>query len=250
MLSKAEFKIIRSLHYKKYRRKHGLFIAEGPHLVETLINSGVQLNKLLATPEGYEQLASAIPEKFINWVDEETLASVSGLETHRGLLATVPLPDQSPDAFKLKDKWILCIDGVQDPGNLGTIIRTADWFGFHQLVCSEPTVDAFNPKVVQASMGSIFHVDVFYSELSVLFQEVRAPVYTLETNGSNLYETSLPDAGIVVVGHETSGVREELASWVTQALRIPGFGKAESLNAAVATAVTLSQLRAQLAGYQ
>lgn len=250
MPSIAGFKLIRSLKYKKYRRKHGLFIVEGPHLVEALLQSQFVLYQLYATEEGLADLHTPVPNEKLEQVTPEILADLSSLNNHRGLLATAFLPQTKVPRNLPKEQWVIGVDGVQDPGNLGTIIRTADWFGFSHLVCSSDTVDAYNPKVVQATMGSIFHTSIEYRELPACAREYEGPVYALAKSGLNLYQSQLPQSGLIIVGHETKGIREELEPTITQAISIPGFGNAESLNAAVATAVTLSHLRAQLVGYQ
>jgi TrmH family RNA methyltransferase len=246
MPSITEAKLIRSLKYKKYRSKHGLFIVEGPHLVEALMQSGFVLSQLYATEQGLANLHVTIPDEKLEVVKPDTLASLSSLTTPRGLLATAFIPHTEVSRNLPKEQWVIGVDGVQDPGNLGTIIRTADWFGFPYLVCSSDTVDAYNPKVVQATMGSIFHTSIEYKDLPSYARDCNGPVYALAKNGLSLYQSQWPQSGLMVVGHETKGIREELEPTVTQTISIPGFGKAESLNAAVATAVTLSQLRAQL----
>ncbi len=249
MPSTASSKLIRSLRYKKYRHKHGLFVAEGPHLVEALMQSRFVLSQLYATEQGLANLTTPVPIEKMEMVEPETLAGLSSLTTPRGLLATASLPNTEFPGNLSKDQWVIGVDGVQDPGNLGTIIRSADWFGFPYLVCSSDTVDAYNPKVVQATMGSIFHTSIEYKDLPAYARNYQGPVYALAKNGVSLYQNPWPQSGLIIVGHETKGIREELDPALTQAISIPGYGMAESLNAAIATAVTLSQLRAKLIGY-
>lgn len=246
MPSKAELKKLRSLHYKKYRQQHGLFMAEGPSLVEALLASKHPLDQLYATPEGYERLQTAVPQAQVEMVAPDTLAAISALDTPQGVLATVPLPSLQLEPEAVGQQWLLAIDGLQNPGNLGTIIRTADWFGFPDIVCSPNTVDAYNPKVVQASMGSIFHTRLVYRYLPTIAAKANTAVYTLAKGGVSLYEATLPTAGLLVIGHETQGISQAMQAEATEVLSIPGFGQAESLNAAVATAVTIAHLRASL----
>jgi TrmH family RNA methyltransferase len=244
MPTNAEIKRVKALHQKKYRQQHGLFIAEGPNLVEALLQSHHSLDRLYATEEGLQSLNTAFDSSKLSLVKPATLAAMSALDSAHGMLATVQLPTHQPEL--VQEPWLIAIDGIQNPGNLGTIIRTADWFGFPNLVCSPNTVDAYNPKVVQGSMGSIFHTRLFYRFLPAIAAKREAPLYTLEKTGTDLYSTNLPNAGMLVVGHETQGISEAMRAEATQPLRIPGYGKAESLNAAVATAVTLAQLRTNL----
>ena len=246
MPTQAQVKMIHGLRYKKYRRKNGLFVAEGPHLVEALMTGDHTLVHLYATNEGMERLRVQVPSEKTTLVSDKTLTRLSNMNSHQGLLALVALPNKAVSGAIAQQQWVLGIDGIQDPGNLGTIIRTADWFGFPYLICSPATVDAFNPKVVQASMGSIFHTAVEYAKLPEWVRMHEVPVYGLTKHGGNLYETDWPRAGFLLVGHETQGISQALEPLVAKYIRIPGFGQAESLNAAVATAVTLAQLRANL----
>ena len=247
MPTNAEIKHVKALQQKKYRLQHGLFIAEGPHLAEALLQSNHTLDQLYATEAGLKSLSIPVPEGKLSIVKPTTLRAMSALDTAHGMLATVHLPEHQLPPELAREQWLLAIDGIQNPGNLGTIIRTADWFGFPYLVCSPNTVDAYNPKVVQGSMGSLFHTTLVYRYLPAIAAKSGAPLYTLEKDGTSLYSTVLPKAGVLVVGHETQGVSEAMQAETTQALSIPGYGQAESLNAAIATAVTLAQLRANLA---
>lgn len=246
MPTNAEIKRVKALHQKKYRQQHGLFTAEGPNLVEALLQSDHSLNHLYATEEGLQSLDTSVDGDKLSLVKPATLAAMSALDSAHSMLATAQLPAHHLEPELAQEQWLVAIDGIQNPGNLGTIIRTADWFGFPNLVCSPNTVDAYNPKVVQGSMGSIFHTRLVYRFLPTIAAKSEAPLYTLEKTGTDLYSTDLPNAGILVVGHETQGISEAVQAEVTRSLRIPGYGQAESLNAAIATAVTLARLRDNL----
>ncbi len=244
MLSKNRAKLINALRYKKQRKKNGLFIAEGPKILNEIKNSNYKLNSIYATEKGVALIPSDIPEHLIYQIKAQTLKQISQLTNPNELLALVHLPQEKEKTEVLVDNWVLAIDGLQNPGNLGTVLRTIDWFGFRQVFCSPDTVDAFNPKVVQATMGSLFHLDVHYQALEGVLEKKEYTVYGLASTGKSLYQTSLRPPGIVLIGNEAQGIRKNLQRIVDQTVSIPRYGNAESLNAGIAAAITLSHIRA------
>jgi TrmH family RNA methyltransferase len=240
-LSKNQLKLITSLSQKKYRTKHQLFIAEGIKVVEELINSPLTLHHLFYT-DGYD--ASAIPNK--TEVSNEELKKISNLKTPNKILALFEIPAEK--AIE-KNGLSVALDEINDPGNLGTIIRLCDWFGVKQLVCSKNTVDAYNQKVVQSTMGSLTRVNIIYIDLQLFLSESKLPIYIADMNGENIYKAQLPKDGILVMGNEANGISEEISSLNNNKITIPRFGdtqQTESLNVATATAILLNEFRRSL----
>lgn len=170
---------------------------------------------------------------------------MSGLKTPQGVLALIQIPEtKTPAPVYFKGCYSLWLDGIQDPGNLGTIIRTADWFGIQSIICSEDTADVYNPKVVQASMGSIAHVSIYYAALPPLLSQLSMPVYGAFLNGESVYETNFGPEGALVLGNEGNGISSEVAVAITKRITIPRFGRAESLNVAISTGIFCSMLKA------
>jgi len=238
MISKNDVKYIQSLHHKKTRDKEGLFIAEGPKLLLELLSSQFEVKQLYALPVWMEQHPK------INKATEITegeLEKITALQTPNQVLAVFKQPSLSDEPV-LKGCLSLVLDGIQDPGNLGTIIRIADWFGICQLIASEDTADVYNPKVVQATMGSIARVKVHYKKLPDWLAQTTVPVYGALLNGENVYNTGEIKEGVLVIGNEGRGIRAEILPFIQKLLTIPGRGKAESLNAAVATGIILSHI--------
>ncbi|MBM3439976.1 MAG: RNA methyltransferase [Bacteroidetes bacterium] len=240
MLSKNEIKDIQSLGHKKSRDAGGLFVAEGPKLVEELLAARsadiVCIYALEEWAEGHKPLN--VPVKTITATE---LERISQLTTPHEVLAVVKqfkLP-----AKQWKEGWTLLLDGIHDPGNLGTIIRLADWFGIRQIICSEDTADCYNPKVVQASMGSIARVHIYYEAAEAILQTAKLPVYAASLDGKDLRKMRFPEAGILLIGNEASGISAGLLAQVQEKIMIPRIGSAESLNAAVATGILLWELR-------
>ncbi len=237
-LSKAKQKWIRSLQQKKHRDEENLFVVEGEKMVlEGLTHFGDHLVYVVAQT-GSEAL---IPQKFqaIACVTtEKEFEQISTLKTPNKLLAIF----QRPEARSNENEMGIALDGVQDPGNMGTILRLADWFGISQIVCSEDTVDCFNPKVVQASMGAIFRVQVVYTDLEAFLQESSQPSYAAMLNGKHYKEVDYPKNALLVMGNEGKGIRPEVHAQIQHDITIPKFGEAESLNVATATAILLAEM--------
>lgn len=237
LVCKSQTKLITSLRLKKYRDQTGLFIAEGPKVIAELLAEGLTLQSLFST-NSFEITA----ENHFQ-VTEAELKKISFLKTANTSVAVFEIPEPR----LLQDKGlIVALDAVRDPGNLGTIIRLCDWFGVQQLICSEDTTDCFNPKVVQATMGSLARVQVHYISLSEYLDRTALPVFGGFMDGKNVYSEKLPKDGIVVMGNEANGISGAILQKITHKISIPRFGesqKTESLNVATATAILLSEFR-------
>ena len=239
MLSKNVLKLIKSLYQKKYRIKNNLFIVEGVKGVNEFLNSNFTLYKLFCIDEFEHTLSS---EK-IEIISVTELHKISKLNTPNEVLALFEI--SVPGKLQY-DAFTIVLDGVNDPGNLGTIIRLCDWFGVRQLVCSKDTVDCFNPKVVQSTMGSLTRVSIIYTDLVSFIKKASLPVYSTMMSGENVYTSSLPEKAVVVLGNEANGVSSPVNTFIKNRLTIPKFGVAqmtESLNVASATAILLSEFK-------
>ncbi len=239
MLSKSRITLITSLKQKKYRLQHKLFVVEGVKTINEFLNSSYELEHLYAINR-FEN----VPDDFQTVVSEIELKKASFLKNTNSALAVFKMqPIKEIDESKL----LVGLDNVRDPGNLGTIIRLCDWFGVTDLVCNSETVDCYNPKVVQATMGSLTRVNVTYLNLEKYLCEKNIPVFGTFMEGDNLYTTNIsPTSGIVVLGNEANGVSEQIEKLVTQKITIPKFGavqETESLNVAMATSIILSEFK-------
>lgn len=239
-LSKSTLSKIKSLGIKKYRDKFKLFVAEGITLVSDIQLSNLKIDSIYATVEWIENN----PESSAVEVSVKELGRMSSLKSPNQVLCVVEIPHHDSNLEKLSG-LTLALDNISDPGNMGTIIRTADWFGIENIFCSKSSADVFNPKVVQASMGSISRVKVHYVELKSFFQSCKNkyPIYGLTTDGKNIYKQQIKRDVFLVIGNESQGISEDIESLLTSTLGIPAFGRAESLNAAVATAIACSEYR-------
>ena len=238
-LSKNQIKRIKSLEQKKQRIKQQLFVAEGVKVVKELLLSSFELEALFVTSSA-ARFFESIAFQEITDVD---LKKVSTLKSPNGVLALFKIPKE----IEVQNTGlIVALDAVNDPGNLGTIIRLCDWFGVTQLVCSENTVDCYNSKVVQASMGSLSRVNINYVSLENYLQQSNLPKYCADMEGENVYNRVLPTEGILVMGNEANGISTEIKKSCTNQLTIPRFGdvqETESLNVATATAILLSEFK-------
>lgn len=238
-ISKNQLKVITSLSQKKYREKHGLFIAEGVKVVEELLQSSLKVMQLFALDDynvkGYENAVTRI--------SEAELKKISKLKSPNKVVGLFQIPDEQQLQH---NGFILALDEINDPGNLGTIIRLCDWFGVQQLVCSKNTVDCYNQKVVQASMGSLTRVSIKYLDLEEYLNSTKNPIYIADMQGSNVYSSQLPEEAILVMGNEANGISDEVRAIVQNKISIPRFGdtqETESLNVATATAILLSEFK-------
>ncbi len=243
VITKNEIKLINSLSRKKNRKELGLFVVEGEKIVEELLNSNLEIEKIFATEDWNN---SADHEK----VSPKELERISHLKSANKVLALV----KTPETLNWNKKTSLVIDGVNDPGNLGTIIRTADWFGIDQVICSENSVDCYNPKTVMSSMGSIFRVKVIYRDLQEFIKNSNLPVYGALLNGKSIYQTDFEKDVLILMGSESHGISENLIPLVNYNTTIPGSGRAESLNLGTSTAIFcsayFSQHKSNLVGYE
>jgi TrmH family RNA methyltransferase len=240
MVSKNQIKLIKSLAQKKNRSDSELFVAEGKKTILELLASGIELHLLFSE----ERILNAPEERFIE-VGSKDLKKISFLKTPQTALAIFKIPEIHNPGYR---GLILALDGVRDPGNLGTIIRLCDWFGINKLVCSKDTVDCYNQKVVQATMGSIARITVSYVDLKAYLSDrpEDCPVLGTFMEGENIYKTNLEQNGIIVMGNEANGISPQIEKCITHRIGIPQFGKAastESLNVATATAIILSEFK-------
>lgn len=242
MLTKSRIKDIQSLAQKKQREERGLFLLEGPKLVSELLQTHrSQAIEIFALPAWVEANVSLMQGVPLVTITPSELTRISQLTTPNQVVAIVK--QMPPVPLELKNRITLVCCGIQDPGNLGTIIRTADWFGVHQIVCSEDTVDLYNPKVVQSTMGSIFRVSVQYTELLTwMHSHKNIPIYATLLQGQDVKTLSGLSEGIILIGNESKGIPLELIEMASYKISIVGKGNAESLNAAVATGIVLSHL--------
>ena len=236
MLSKNQLKLVRSLELKKNRKKEGLFVAEGPKVVGDLLRAGYRARLVFSTTERPNAIQ----------ITDDELRKLSFLQHPQEVLAVFEIP-QSQQLTANSQKLSIALDSVQDPGNLGTIIRIADWFGITTIYCSEDTADCYNPKVVQATMGSLAHIHIVYCDLVELLQQYDGPIYGTLLDGQNIYQQELSSEGIIVMGNEGNGISPAIRQLVTHKLLIPNYNPssetAESLNVAIATAITCAEFR-------
>ena len=246
MLSKNKIKYIHSLSVKKIRNEEGLFVAEGNKIVADMLPY-FDCELLVAAPQWLETHKSDAKEIVV--AEGDDIQKASFLKTPQDVLALFRIPDSSLEAIHPNRELILALDGIQNPGNLGTIIRLADWFGIEHIVCSHDTADVFSPKVVQATMGALAHTQICYTDLLSWLKiqtEQGIPVYGTFLDGQNMYEKELNKTGIIVMGNEGNGIRPEVGSLIKERLYIPhpeGRVTSESLNVAIATAVVCAEFR-------
>ncbi len=239
MLSKNQIKEITALHHKKYRYKQNLFIAEGEKIIRDFLDSNIEIYHIFYTDD---VLFADINNKNKTKVSFDELNKISALSAPNNCLAIFKIPKCSNETFI--NKSILVLDKVQDPGNLGTIIRTCDWFGVDLIVCSLDTVDVYNPKVVQASMGSLARIKVFYTDLYEFLKDKQSFCFGTFLNGNSIYEQKIPNDAIVIMGNEANGISAEIEKLIKNKILIPqksNHFKTESLNVAIATAIILSE---------
>ena len=243
MAGKKELKYIQSLGQKKHRDAEGLFIAEGPKLLAELIQEiPEQIDHVYALTEWTSAQQGKVYPFPVTEITEEELERISQLSTPNQVLAVLRKPEEKP-MVRLKGELILLLDAVQDPGNLGTIIRIADWFGVSQVVCSRECADCFSPKVVQSTMGSIARVQLHYVDLPEWLQaQPDVKIYAAALDGQDIREVPKPEEGIIVIGNESKGIRPEVLQMADVKLMIPRIGQAESLNAAVAAGILMSYI--------
>lgn len=239
MVSKNQIKLITSLHQKKFRKQHNLFIAEGFKVSSELLDSNFELYHLYETAPLFPQVS--LDKK--TQISESDLKKLSALTTAASCLAVFIIPVEKNISTA---GLTVVLDDVRDPGNLGTIIRLCDWFGVEQIICSRETADLYNPKVIQATMGSISRVQLHYCNLEDFLADVSVPIYGTFMDGTNVYSTSLPADAVLIMGNEANGISSKVEKFVKNRISIPRFSKSqptESLNVATATAIFLSEFR-------
>jgi TrmH family RNA methyltransferase len=250
MLSKTIVKYIQRLAHKKFRDEHGVFIAEGPKVVEELLRSGdMKCKNIYGTSEWFDEIAQSglLPRISFDLganlmgIGEIDLETISQLQTPNKVVGIFYKKEQN--LTDLQDNLSIMLDDIQDPGNLGTIIRIADWFGVKNIICSNNCVDCYNPKVVQASMGSLARVNILYTELEKFIKDNAAiKTYAATLAGKSISSMGQIKEGIILIGNESKGVSERLLDMAAEQITIPKQGEAESLNAAVACGIILSHL--------
>jgi TrmH family RNA methyltransferase len=258
MLAKNEAKFINSLKLKKNRDAEGLFIAEGVKIVNDLLHSGIKVKQIYSSRNF--QLSIFNYHIDVIRIKDNELQRISSLSNPNEVLAVCEIPSYTLVPAQLKNKLTLVLDTLQDPGNLGTIIRIADWFGIENIVCSNETVEVYNPKVIQATMGSISRVKVHYVDLQRFVEEAKVAlpglkIYGAVLDGENLYDSELSPQGLILIGNESKGISAELLSSISHKVRIPSYAisepgmqsgpvsVAESLNAAIATSILCAEFR-------
>ena len=247
MLSAGKIKIINALKIKKHRDENALFVAEGTKTVGDIFPY-FDCKWLIATEEWLKENPCLQAEEIIT-TTSEMLKKISGLKTPSSVLAVFKKPDYQIDFRQISNSLSLVLDEVQDPGNLGTIVRIADWFGIENIVCSENSADIFNSKTIRATMGAVARVRVHYTSLTDFFPKLppSLPIFGTYMNGENIYQENLPDEAIIVIGNEGNGISKNVEKFINKKLRIPNFPQkrktSESLNVAVATAIVCSEFR-------
>ncbi len=247
MLTKNTIKRLSSFQSKKFRKEFGVFIAEGSRLIDELLNSNLEIKEIYYTSEWkYTNFNSKIYSELIS---NDEMKKISALTTPSQVFAVIGIPEYYIGDIDFANELVLALDTIQDPGNLGTIVRLADWFGINSIICSHETVDIFSPKVVQSTMGAITRVKVVYCDLKEELTKIKSkvPIYGTFMEGSNIYETELNPKGVVVMGNEGNGISPEIEKLVSQKIHIPSFANdrtnVESLNVAMATAIVCSEFR-------
>jgi TrmH family RNA methyltransferase len=246
MISNSELKYIQSFAHKKHWTQESVFIIEGPKLLEEAIKANCVIEKIYATKAWEGKLGQSAGD--IEEIDEIMLSRISQLQTPNQVVALVQ-KNKEAAPFSYQNKLSLVLDGIQDPGNLGTIIRTADWFGIDQIVVSEDTAGWYNPKVIQSTMGSCFRVNLRSMDLETILQanaksKNKLPVYGALLNGKSMHEIKWEPSNFILIGNESKGIRENLMPFISHPISIPRTGEAESLNAAVATGIILANAKA------
>jgi RNA methyltransferase, TrmH family len=255
VLSKNQISSLTSLHQKKFRWQTGTFLAEGDKIVRDALRSDFEVLAVYGTGNKLEEFGEFLHGRAVHTVDEKDLEKISTLATPQQILAVVAMKDQH-DEIDFSCGLKLVLDGIKDPGNLGTLIRIADWFGIEELICSEDSVECYNPKVIQSAMGSLFREKIFYKKLELVFEENRSgknlPVFGTLLNGESVFKNKLSRDGFIILGNESEGITPGVKKFITTALTIPGYSKSssgpDSLNVAVAAGIICSQFRAKISG--
>ena len=240
MISKNQLKLLRALAQKKYRKQHGLYLVQGQKNVEELLIANVPIEQLFASAQFISQHQAQLQNIDYVEADAESLTKASTLTSNNAAIAIVKSPAQQA----IDDSaMILALDGVSDPGNLGTIIRVADWYGFQQIVISEDCADHLNPKVISATMGSFVRVNVVRTDLIAFLAQYDGAIYGAFLDGQSVHSTTFDAKGVLVMGSESHGIRDQVSQYINTPITIPAFGGAESLNVAMATGIILDNIK-------
>lgn len=235
-ISKNKIKWIRSLQLKKNRETEGLFLVEGEKMVqEAIIYCKNQIQYIAYTDSFVSEHLADFDHQLVS---EKELEMISSLKTPNKALAVVQIIKSRPS---IENQLVLALDDIQDPGNMGTILRIADWYGIQTIICSKNTVDCYNPKVVQASMGAIFRIQLSYVDLTKWLKACKSTIYGALLEGENIYTKETLSNGVLLMGNEGKGISKENMEYINEAISIPRFGKAESLNVSVATGIIVSE---------
>ncbi len=249
MISIQQIKRVKSLQQKKFREEEGCFVAETPKIVEEVLNSDYPVETVYALKSWIDENWKRFARHTLEEVSPKELERISGLQTPNQVLAVIRKPDVSTDLDTIFSDTCLMLDDIRDPGNLGTILRVADWFGIKNVMCSEESVEYTNPKCIQASMGSFLRISIHYGSLARFLHDkkINTPVYGTFMEGENIYQTELNPKSCVVIGNEAHGISKTLEPLITKKIHIPSFSTetnhAESLNASIATAIICSELK-------
>ncbi|MEC4116764.1 RNA methyltransferase [Myroides phaeus] len=240
MVTKNQIKLIKSLHQKKYRKEHQLFIAEGVKVIGELLKSSLVLEHIYCT----EELNFEVSSSMVSLVSKDDMKKMSALTTNSNCLAVFHCAKEEEVDY---NDIVVALDNIRDPGNLGTIIRLCDWFGIRHIICTSETVDVYNPKVVQATMGSMVRVNLVYGDLEQMIKNAAdVSVYGTFMDGDSIYKQEFVNKGIIVMGNEANGISKTIESLVTQKIAIPRFGslqQTESLNVAMAASIVINEFR-------
>lgn len=242
MISKQQQKYVQSLHNKKYRTEYGKFLVEGEKAILEILNSEFEIENIFCTEIFKEKIADKSKFKNIVVCKEAEIESISTFKTNQTGVAVVNQRNETPNTQTINNQVVLMLDGMKDPGNLGTIIRLADWYGIHQIYCSNDTVEFYNPKVIAATMGSFIRVNAHYVELENYIKTLNLPIYGAFLGGENIHHFSFEKPFGLVIGSESHGISPEIEKIITQKITIPRIGSAESLNAGVATGIILDNI--------
>jgi RNA methyltransferase, TrmH family len=240
MLTKAKIKFIKSLQVKKYRKQEQCFLVQGAKSVQELLTSDFEILFLAATPEYLETFPNIKTE--VIETSEKELSALSEFQTNESVLAVAKMRPNEPIQLQ-QGAFALVLDDIRDPGNLGTILRTGDWYGINTVIASAETADFYNPKVISASMGSFIRTNIFYTDLTTELSSYKGRVFGAYLDGNNVHEEKFEGGGLILIGNEARGIAAELQRFVTDRITIPRYGHAESLNAAIATAIICDNIR-------
>ncbi len=244
MLTKAQITHLKSLKLKKYRQNYDEFVIEGDKLITEALLGNVDLRRLVATKQWQQTNNLQLPQHLpVETVNEKEMQQISSLSTSPEVIGLVGKMNNDIQSFTAGNNWALILDGISDPGNFGTIIRTAEWFGIDTIICSDETVELYNPKVVQSSMGSLFRTKVYYTDLPTFLTKYPNQAIATTLKGQNIYTCNFNKFGFLVIGSESHGIGENVLKLCAMEVKIPALGKAESLNAAVATGIALSVIK-------